>query len=116
MKATRKPKRPRDPNQLVKLIVDIETGEVSRDAVADDGKNPATVRRLGGQKGGKPRAKKLSGSGGGRIAPQGQGKAVGKPKGVGSLSLPVSHVCDVARRPYRRCATDRNARNRAGVT
>ena len=68
MKATRKPKRPRDPNQLVKLIVDIKTGEVSRDAVADDEKNPATERRLGGQKGGKPRAKKLSASGGGRIA------------------------------------------------
>jgi hypothetical protein len=69
MKATRKPKRPRDPNQLAKpIVVDIETGKVSRDALAEDGKNPATVRRLGGQKGGKPRAKKLSASGGGRIA------------------------------------------------
>jgi hypothetical protein len=68
MKATRKPERPRNPNQLARLIVDIATGKVSRDAVADDWKNLATVRRLDGQKGGKPRAKKLSASGGGRIA------------------------------------------------
>ena len=33
------PKRPRDPNQLAKLIVDISTGEVE-DIDPDAGKNP----------------------------------------------------------------------------
>jgi hypothetical protein len=32
-------KRPRDPNQLAKLIVDIATGEVE-DPPEDDGRNP----------------------------------------------------------------------------
>lgn len=55
--------RPRDPNQLAKFIVDIATGETPRDAApTDDGKNPAAVAlgRLGGLKGGKARAAKLS--------------------------------------------------------
>jgi hypothetical protein len=54
-------KRPRDVNQLAKLIVDIATGEV-KDERPDDGKNPAAVSlgRLGGLKGGKARAAKLS--------------------------------------------------------
>ena len=53
-------KRPRDPIQLAKLIGDIATGQIA-DTV-DDGKNPAAVElgRLGGQKGGKARAEKLS--------------------------------------------------------
>ncbi len=57
----KKPKRPRDTNQLAKSIVDIATGEAS-DTPADDGKNPAAVAlgRLGGQKGGKARAKSLT--------------------------------------------------------
>jgi len=57
-----KPKRPRDPNQLAKLIVDMATGEAPPDSTADDGKNPAAVAlgRLGGQKGGRARAEKLS--------------------------------------------------------
>ena len=44
------------------MIVDIATGEIEADTVADDGKNPAAVAlgRLGGLKGGKARAKKLS--------------------------------------------------------
>lgn len=56
------PKRPRDPNQLAKLIVDMATGDAPPDSKADDGKNPAAVAlgRLGGQKGGKARAEKLS--------------------------------------------------------
>ena len=51
-------KRPRDANQLV---VDIATGEVD-DVPVPDGKNPAAVElgRLGGLKGGKARAAKLS--------------------------------------------------------
>lgn len=58
---TTKPKRPRDPNQLAKLIADIATGEVD-DVKTDDGKNPAAVAlgRKGGLKGGKARAQSLT--------------------------------------------------------
>jgi hypothetical protein len=54
-------KRPRDPNQLAKLIVDIATGEVE-DTPPDDGKDPAAVAlgRKGGLKGGKARAAKMT--------------------------------------------------------
>jgi hypothetical protein len=57
----RTPKRPRDPAQLAKLIVDIATGEVE-DMDATDGKDPAAVAlgRRGGLKGGKARADKLT--------------------------------------------------------
>lgn len=47
-------KRPRDPNQLAKLIVDIATGE-AEDTVSDSKRNP-DKRRAGGLKGGKSRA------------------------------------------------------------
>lgn len=55
------PKRPRDPNQLAKLITEIATGE-KQDENPDKGKNPAAVAlgKLGGLKGGKARAQKLS--------------------------------------------------------
>lgn len=55
--------RPRDPNQLAKLIVDMATGAAPPDTKTDDGKNPAAVAlgRLGGLKGGDARAKSLSG-------------------------------------------------------
>ncbi len=55
-------KRPRDPNQLAKLIVDIATGEVEDTPADDDGKNPAAVElgRKGGLKGGKARAEKMT--------------------------------------------------------
>jgi hypothetical protein len=57
-------KRPRDPNQLGKLIVDISVGEIEDRAPAPDlqGKDPAAVSlgRRGGLKGGKARAKKLN--------------------------------------------------------
>jgi hypothetical protein len=53
-----------DVNQLAKYIVDVATGAVPKrpPPKADDGKNPAAVAlgRLGGLKGGKARAKKLS--------------------------------------------------------
>ncbi len=54
-------KRPRDANQLAKLVVDIATGE-DEDVEPDDGKNPHAVAlgRLGGLKGGKARASKLT--------------------------------------------------------
>lgn len=56
-----KPKRPRDPNQLAKLVADIATGQVEGDK-PDAGKDPAAVAlgRKGGLKGGKARAKKLT--------------------------------------------------------
>lgn len=56
-----KPKRPRDANQLAKLITDIATGQVEDDD-PDSGKDPAAVSlgRRGGLKGGKARAEKLT--------------------------------------------------------
>lgn len=55
------PKRPRDTNQLAKLVADIATGEVT-ETKTDDGKDPAAVAlgRKGGLKGGAARAKKLT--------------------------------------------------------
>ena len=54
-------KRPRDPNQLAKLIVDLATGE-AQEPNPDQGKDPAAVAlgRKGGLKGGKARAEKMS--------------------------------------------------------
>ena len=56
----KKPKRPRDTNQLAKFITDLATGEIEEKT--EDGKNPAAVAlgRLGGQKGGQARAKTLT--------------------------------------------------------
>lgn len=57
-----KPKRPRDTNQLAKLIVDLATEGAQEPPAVDDGKNPAAVAlgRKGGLKGGKARAATLS--------------------------------------------------------
>jgi len=54
-----KGKRPRDTNQLAKWIVDQSTSQLPD---PNEGKNPAAVAlgRLGGLKGGKARAEKLS--------------------------------------------------------
>lgn len=58
--ATKRIPRPRDPIALAKLVGDIATGQVE-DRV-EDGKDPASsaLGRLGGLKGGKARAEKLS--------------------------------------------------------
>lgn len=58
----KKPKRPRDTNQLAKLIVDLATGDAEEEKPQDDGKDPAAVAlgRKGGKKGGKARAEKLT--------------------------------------------------------
>jgi hypothetical protein len=60
----RRLKRPRDPNQLAKLIVDIATGQVEdREPTPEEqGKAAAAVVRgkAGGAKGGRARAMKLS--------------------------------------------------------
>jgi hypothetical protein len=57
-------KRPRDPNQLAKSIVDIATGEEEdREPTPEEqGKDPAAVSlgRRGGLKGGKARAERLT--------------------------------------------------------
>lgn len=56
---SRKPKRPRDISQLAHVVVKAATeGELE----IDDGKNPAAVAlgRLGGLKGGRARAAKLT--------------------------------------------------------
>ena len=52
-------KKPADVNAMAKALVDEATGD---DEPVDDGKNPAAVElgRLGGLKGGKARASKLS--------------------------------------------------------
>jgi len=54
------PKRPRDPNQLAKSIIDIATGEKpDRDPTPEEqGKDPAAVAL--GKKGGKARADSMS--------------------------------------------------------
>ena len=56
-----KPKRPKDPNQLAKLIGGIATGQAT-EATQDSLKNPNAVAlgKLGGLKGGKARAAKLT--------------------------------------------------------
>lgn len=48
------PKRPRDPNQLARLIVDLATGNA-----AEPVEKPSAAAELG-RKGGEARAKKLS--------------------------------------------------------
>lgn len=56
----KRPKRPRDPNQLGKLIVDLSVGEASdaSNIPDDSGKDPAAVAL--GKKGGAARAAALS--------------------------------------------------------
>ena len=52
------PKRPRDPNQLAKLIVDLATGE--REELSPKENPAAELGRVGGLKGGKSRAEALT--------------------------------------------------------
>ena len=54
-----KVKRPRDSNQLAKLMVDIATGQVAEDA-SEEADPAMALARKGGQKGGEARAAKLS--------------------------------------------------------
>ena len=58
-----KPKRPRDPNQLAKAVVDEATGQAPLDEPdPQPEKNPAAVAlgKLGGKKGGDAKAAKLT--------------------------------------------------------
>lgn len=52
-------KRPRDPNQLAKLIVDMATGE-TEDTVSPKKRADSVRGQKGGLKGGKARAKSLT--------------------------------------------------------
>jgi len=58
----KKPKRPRDLNQLASTIVGIATGRVAEPIAEYNAKNPHAVElgRMGGLKGGAARAKALS--------------------------------------------------------
>jgi hypothetical protein len=53
---TKHPKRPRDPNQLAKSVVELATG----DNVEEDTTAPSNRRHVGGEKGGLARAKTLT--------------------------------------------------------
>lgn len=55
-------KRPRDPNQLAKLIVDVATGSISDQAPETQGKAASAVARgkLGGPKGARARSMALT--------------------------------------------------------
>lgn len=66
-----RPRRPRDSSQLAKLVVDLATGTASVNA-PERQKNPAAVAlgKLGGQKGGRARAEKLTKSQRSKIARQ----------------------------------------------
>ena len=72
------PKRPRDPNQLAKSIIDIATGEKpDRDPTPEEqGKDPAAVAL--GRKGGKARADSMTAEQRSRIAKQAAAKRWGR--------------------------------------
>ena len=60
--ADKPPKRPRDANQLAKLVVDLATGEAEEPTDAAPEKDPAAVElgRRGGLKGGRARAERMT--------------------------------------------------------
>lgn len=55
---TKTPRRPRDPNQLAKLIVDLSVGEAEERVAVEPPKN-AAAQELG-RKGGRVRAERMS--------------------------------------------------------
>ena len=74
---------PRDPNQLAKMIADIAWGEAEAEPVPETpAKNPAAVAlgKLGGAKGGKARAAKLTAEQRSEIAKKAAAARWGKPK------------------------------------
>ena len=56
----KKPKRPRDTNQLAKSIIDLATGETTEPSFKSLSDFASQLGRLGGLKGGNARAKALS--------------------------------------------------------
>jgi hypothetical protein len=81
----KRPQRPRDQNQLAKRIVDIAVGEIedadSPTSPIDPTKNPHAVElgRLGGKKGGRARADRLTVEKRREIAKRAASKRWGKP-------------------------------------
>jgi hypothetical protein len=72
------PKRPRDPNQLAKLIVDLATGATTEEPAAP--RTPAQeFARSGGLRGGKARADVLTPERRAEIAKKAAAKRWGKP-------------------------------------
>ncbi len=61
-RASKRPKRPRDANQLAWQIVQEATGQAALEPEQSDTRNPAAVAlsKLGASKGGKARAEALS--------------------------------------------------------
>jgi hypothetical protein len=116
---TRSSTRPKDINQLAKLVIDIATGQVADDSeTSKPAKNPAAVSlgRLGGRKGGKARAEKLSPEQRSEIARKAAQARYGKKPWSGTqfrvldseyppLLLAGFHVMDVA--GLRRLCVDR---------
>lgn len=91
-----KPKRPRDTNQLAKLIADIATGETLDDSTAAaEGKDPAAVAlgRKGGLKGGVARAERLSPQRRSEIA-----KLAAKSRWTGDGSQAEQHMTQVLKK------------------
>lgn len=72
---TKRPKRPRDPNQLGRLIVALSVGE-EQETTPDAGKNPDAVAL--GKRGGEARAKSLSSKKRKEIAQRAAAKRWGK--------------------------------------
>ena len=64
----KRPARPRDPNQLAKLILDMTTGDAANDSPKAPESAATAARRKGGVKGGKARAMKLTAAKRKRIA------------------------------------------------
>jgi len=58
--SSKKPKRPRDLNVLAKTIVDIATEGEPAEEPSDKNPHAVALGRLGGKKGGKARADKLT--------------------------------------------------------
>ena len=60
MSDTKRKPRPRDTNQLAKLVVDIATGEIEDTGAPEPETAEPALGRIGGLKGGRARAEKLS--------------------------------------------------------
>ena len=91
----KKPARPRDPNQLAKLLLDMTTGEVPNDSPKAPDSPATAARRKGGVKGGKARAQALSDRKRRTIAIAAARARWGEEEGLGSGQL------DTADRPFK---------------
>lgn len=92
------PKRPRDPAQLAKLIVDIATGEAS-DEPEVQMSDQAKLGRMGGLKGGRARAAILDPKRRQEIARKGRPESVER-SNSGSAGKERALIADPATRPF----------------